>query len=65
MSAVERQNAPDGGELRERLMHHLDVPQRANTEAEAKKVVIELNHAEDTKQAKVKKTFGRTPDGTS
>ena len=44
--------------LRER-----NLPQRASCEEDAKKVVQDLN-ADDEKNAKEEKTYGRTPDGT-
>ncbi|KAI9830618.1 MAG: hypothetical protein M1819_005428 [Sarea resinae] len=51
--------SPDGNELRERL------PRQAGSSRAAKETVQSLNAAEDNgKDESLKRTFGRTPDGT-
>lgn len=58
MSAVDL-NGPDGAsELRERVRAKCDVDA-------VKRDASALNKAEESKGEKEKKTFGRTPDGTS
>ena len=55
-------NPIDGAGLRER-----NIPQRANSIEQAQEVTVELNAKEfhSEKHENDKKTFGRTPDGTS
>jgi hypothetical protein len=65
MSGFER----DGGDisqLRERLPERPEKPQHAASEEQAKDIGAELNRAEanDNKNTE-KRTYGRTPDGTS
>ncbi len=61
MSAQSQQNTSNGEGVRERLPH------QASSVGDAKSTVQGLNAAEEiaNKDEKEKKTFGRTPDGTS
>lgn len=47
-------------------LRKMNTPIHADTEAEARQVVLNLNAVEEKsdKQEKDRKTFGRTPDGT-
>lgn len=59
-------HAVDASGLRERLLQKPDAPQQASSAESAHEAVKELNtrEANNGKDEKDKKTYGRTPDGT-
>lgn len=68
MTTMSVHSSHNGGvpeaELRQRLPQHPEKPQQATSPAAARQTVIDLNKAEESKDLKDRKTYGRTPDGT-
>ena len=60
-------NSPNGNDLRKRLPKNPAIPQKADSVDAARQAVMEMNLEEEhaDKDEKEKRTYGRTPDGTS